>query len=63
MTQEHTFVHIETKQWFDKSGYGSWNRIDLFFCDECLHMKEVKRTKECKSNSIPEIDKPDWYTS
>ncbi|KOR93957.1 hypothetical protein N231_09750 [Geobacillus stearothermophilus ATCC 12980] len=53
----HLYKHLETKKLvFDdrESGARSWKRIDLFYCQRCLWIKE----RVLKTTST---DEPEWY--
>lgn len=57
----HKYVHLETiKQKGERASIGlnygkQWIRIDRFFCEKCLNIKEIKKTAENWEN------RPDWW--
>jgi hypothetical protein len=54
---EHKWVLMETVKQQGYSGYGSqqWKRIDRFYCEKCLEIKELVKT------APGYYDKPDWF--
>jgi hypothetical protein len=52
----HKFVHFDTTYKTSKEGYHSyyWKRIDRFYCERCLELKDVVREQ------ISEYS-PDWW--
>ncbi|WP_133051534.1 MULTISPECIES: hypothetical protein [Geobacillus] len=53
----HRYEHLETKKQVfedEESGIKSWRRVDLFYCQRCLWIKE-RVFKTISQNE------PDWY--
>lgn len=59
---KHSWSFLETQQWFEKDGYGSFHRKDIFYCRNCADLKIAKRVHYLGSNHTPRLEKPDWYT-
>lgn len=52
---EHKWVYFDTKKYYQYRDFlGLFTRIDKFYCEKCLEMKDVK--KEDYSRETPE-----WY--
>lgn len=58
---DHKFVYMETvKQRGQRPSFGlsstvDWKRIDRFYCEKCLEIKELVKTEYGWK------DKPDWW--
>ena len=58
----HHWVHMESLQWFDVSGYGTFHRKDIYHCDQCLEMRHTLQSKELHAGDKPKHHIPGWYT-
>ncbi len=58
---EHKWVFMETvKQRGERASFGispqkEWKRIDRFYCEKCLEIKELTKTAPGYQ------DKPEWF--
>ena len=59
---KHSWSFLETQQWFEKDGYGSFHRKDIFYCRVCTELKINTRYHYVRFNHTPEMEKPEWYT-
>lgn len=60
---KHLWVHLETVQWADRSGYGSLHRTDIYHCRHCREMAcDQKRHELSQGQNIDRITPPAWYT-
>lgn len=57
---KHKFVLLETRMRKDTSGYGSYYRMDEFYCMRCLVLHAIQRVFHEKAG-IKE-GAPEWYT-
>ena len=57
----HKFKWLQTRCRRDTSGYGSYYRVDEFYCTKCLLLRQVDRTLHETSGGIKQ-GPPDWYT-
>jgi len=54
-TCEHKWVYMDSKKYSQYNGYCStFTRIDKFYCEKCLEIKEIKKVDSSR-------DTPDWY--
>lgn len=55
---EHKFVYMESilRKYPVADGF-EYNRIDLFFCEKCLHQEQKERRQVKGFNQL----EPDWY--
>ena len=58
---KHEFIYMETvKQRGERPSFGisssvEWKRIDRFYCNKCLDIKDITKTVRGYE------DKPDWF--
>jgi hypothetical protein len=57
---KHHWVHLETVQEHDTSGYGAFTRRDVYHCDKCLELS-VKEQRQYRQGS-GDRDVPAWFT-
>lgn len=60
--KEHSWGLLESHQYKNLSGYGSYHRRDQFYCSKCLEIKIVSRDLYVKSGDDIKHYRPDWFT-
>lgn len=57
---KHHWVHLETAQEHDSSGYGTFTRRDIYHCDKCLELAVKEQRLYRQSGADRQV--PDWFT-